>query len=659
MPPLAGCGWGRQGEAAAVDTALQCTENGRMTANEATKTRVRGALGRGTLVLAAAWGAAPAASADVVSDEVLSPVIVTATRVAERSFDMPVAVDRVDAPLIHDGQLQVNLSESLLSVPGASVQSRQNYAQDLQISVRGFGARSSFGVSGVRLYADGIPGTMPDGQGQFSQIDLGSVDHIEVLRGPFSALYGNSSGGVIAAFTEDGPPGNSVEGAVDAGTFATRRYALKVDGDNDGINYVLDAAHFETGGYRDHSSAERDNFNAKLRFALSDEVRLTTVFNVVQTPFVQDPLGLTRMQLDTDRTQAGTGAVQYDTRKSLGQEQMGGILERRLSDTDDLVATVYAGNRQTVQFQAIPAFTERSPLSPGGVIGLDRDFWGADLHMVDHRDIAGTPLQVTLGASYDDLEERRHSFLNFAGDADGVQGALRVAEDNHVYDADEYLQAQWDPAARWRLLAGVRNSVVDVSSRDELQAADGAAGSGVRYAAVDPVAGVTYRASANANLYAAYGRGFETPTLTDLQYRSTDGSVPGLNLGLRPARSDNLELGLKSGLAWIRADLDAFYIHTSDELAVLANAYGRSVYHNISETQRRGAELSVDADGPAGLSARLAYTYLRAVTEQAYATCVGSPCLPATVAAGSYLPAVPMNALYAGLTCMRHRRASP
>jgi iron complex outermembrane recepter protein len=131
-------------------------------------------------------------------DAALSPVVVTATRLAQSSFDLPVAIDRVERIAIRQGQLQVNLSESLDAVPGASVESRQNYAQDLQISIRGFGARSSFGVRGVRLYSDGIPGTMPDGQGQFSQFDLGSADHIEVMRGPFSALYGNSSGGVIA-----------------------------------------------------------------------------------------------------------------------------------------------------------------------------------------------------------------------------------------------------------------------------------------------------------------------------------------------------------------------------------------------------------------------------------------------------------------------------
>jgi iron complex outermembrane receptor protein len=600
------------------------------------------------------------ASADGAPE--LSPIVVTATRVAESSADLPVSIDRVDRHTIADGQLQVNLSESLITVPGVSAQSRQNYAQDLQISVRGFGARSSFGVRGIRLYSDGIPGTMPDGQGQFSQFDLGSADHIEVLRGPFSALYGNSSGGVIAIFTEDAKPGYVLGGRAEYGTFDTQRYALKTEGDDGVVNYVVDAAHFQTDGYRFHSNAERDNFNSKLRFATSNTSKLTFVANVVETPSVQDPLGLTRAQLAADPRQAGVGAVLYNARKSLDQEQLGAVYEDKLSANDALSALLYTGHRATTQFQAIPQATQQSaPLYPGGVIDLDRAYWGIDAHVTDTREPAGTSLQVVAGINYDDLEEARKGYLNYVGSMLGVEGALRRDEANHVYDFDQYLQAQWDPGARWRMVAGVRNNLVEVSSHGHLPVLDGA-DSSVRYPAVNPVGGITFRASSAVNLYGSYGRGFETPTLNDLAYRSVDGSLPGLNFGLRPARSDNYEAGVKAGSEHLRANLAAFYIRTVDELAVLQNSGGRTVSQNIGETNRRGIELGADAAWAGGFSGRLAYTYLRAVVGQAYATCIAAPCnplahpggpLPAnykTVQAGSYLPAVPMNSLYAGLT---------
>jgi len=592
----------------------------------------------------------------------LDSVVVTATRVAEDSRDLPVSIDRVNERTIRNGQLQVNLSESLVTVPGVSAQSRQNYAQDLQVSVRGFGARSSFGVRGVRLYSDGIPGTMPDGQGQFSQFDLSSADHIEVLRGPFSALYGNSSGGVIAIFTEDAKPGYVLGGAADYGTFNTQRYALKTTGDNGLVNYVIDGSHFQTDGYRLHSDAERNLFNAKVSGNPTDSSKLTIVGNAVQTPFIQDPLGLTRAQLSANPTQAGVNAIAYNTRKSLAQEQLGVVYDNKLGAADDVVASVYTGHRATTQFQAIPQATQQAaPLYPGGVIDLDRAYWGVDLHVSDQRSIGGTPLLLVAGVNYDDLAEARKGYLNYSGAQLGVQGALRRDEANNVYDFDQYVQAQWDPAERWRLIAGVRNSLVEVTSHGHLAVLD-AADSEVRYSAVNPVAGVTYRISSAVNAYASYGKGFETPTLNDLAYRSVDGSLPGLNLGLKPARSDNYEVGVKAGNDFMRADLAAFYIKTVDELAVLQNLSGRTVDQNIGETTRRGLELSLDAKWGGGFSARLAYTYIKAVVAQRYFTCVAAPCNPLTnptgppppnylpVAEGNFLPAVARNTLYVGVS---------
>lgn len=581
---------------------------------------------------------------------VLAEIVVTATRIPQSSFDLPVSVDRVSERRIHEGQLQVNLSESLDEVPGVSIQSRQNYAQDLQLSVRGFGARSSFGVRGVRLYSDGIPGTMPDGQGQFSQFDLGSADHIEVLRGPFSALYGNSSGGVIAIFTQDGRPVFEVGGTAQYGTFNTQRYALMGGGDTGVVNYIADAAHFQTDGYRDHSDAERNNFNSKVRFELDEASKLTLVANAIETPFVQDPLGLTRAQLAANPRQAGTNAVAYNTRKSLTQMQAGATYERQLTPTDALSLMTYVGHRDTTQFQAIPKSSETLPTHPGGVIDLGRTYFGADVHVTDRRSISGTPLQLTVGMSYDNLDEARRGFLNFVGDEIGVEGALRRHETNHVYDLDEYLQAQWDPTERWRLLAGVRNSIVDVSSINHLASAGVEGESGVRYSATNPVAGLTFRATDMLNLYASYGRGFETPTLNDLAYRSTDGSLPGLNLALKPARSDNYEVGAKAEGAHWRGTLATFYIQTHNELAVQSNTAGRSVFENIDETRRRGAELGLDAWWKGGFTGRIAYTFIKAEVVSPYETCVTVPCHPTLVPKGNRLPAVPENALYAALT---------
>jgi iron complex outermembrane receptor protein len=542
-----------------------------------------------------------------------------------------VSIDRVDQREIQQGQLEENLSESLAGVPGASVENRQNYAQDLQISIRGFGARSSFGTRGVRLYSDGIPGTMPDGQGQFSQFDLGSADHIEVLRGPFSALYGNSSGGVISIFTEDGPPGAELGATAVAGPFDTHRYALKAGGTESSLNYVVDAAHFDTDGYRDHSSAQRNNFNSKVRLDLDNHARLTLVANVVETPYVQDPLGLTAAQLAANPVQAGTNAVLYNTRKNLSQEQAGIIYEQPLAEGLDLTAMIYGGHRATTQYQAILKSAEAVPTSPGGIIDLGRVFGGTDVHVSDEVSLAGTPLRLTAGVSYDDLDETRYGYLNYIGTELGVEGALRRDQTNHAFNTDEYAQAQWDPATQWRVLAGVRHSLVDIASEDHLAAPGVEPLTAVHYEATNPVAGVTYRATPDVSLYAAYGRGFETPTLNDLAYRSVNGNPPGLNIGLRPAHSDNYEAGLKTAGPGLTFDLTGFYIETQDELAVQQSSGGRSVYQNIPETERRGAEAGLTDSLGAGFSTRVAYTWLRAEVAQAYTTCITLPCVDHTV----------------------------
>ncbi|MBS0392969.1 MAG: TonB-dependent receptor [Proteobacteria bacterium] len=573
--------------------------------------------------------------------------MVSATRNRERRFDVPVSVDRVDGRAIRDGQLGVNLSESLAAVPGVSIENRQNYAQDLQISIRGFGARSSFGVRGVRLYADGIPATMPDGQGQFSHFDLGSADRIEVVRGPFSALYGNSSGGVISIFTADPVVGIAGTASASVGSLGTQRLALLVSGGDSSSGFVADAAHFETSGYRDHSRAERNTANAKLRLAWGENTTLTLIGNAIETPEVQDPLGLTRSQAAANPEQAGTNALLYNTRKQLEQEQAGATLATTLSATDEVTATVYAGRRLTTQFQAILRTVEANPLHPGGVIDLGREYHGADVHLADRRQIGDHPFVLTLGATYEGLDEIRHGFLNYDGTQLGVIGALRRDERNRVGGVDEYAQAEYDPGARWHLIAGLRHSDIDVSSRDKTGVSPP---TNIRYTATNPVAGVTLRMTPYLNAYGSYGRGFETPTLNDLAYRSTDGSLPGLNTALRPATSDNYEAGLKLAASRLTVNAAAFYISTRHELAVQQNAGGRQVFENIDQTERRGAEVALDGRLSAGLEVHVAYTYMRAVTAAPYTSCTGIPCVPVVVPAGNRLPAVPANALYAGLS---------
>ena len=255
-------------------------------------------------------------STGLAGAQTLSEVVVTANREAQQSFDAPAAIQGVGRETIEAAGPQVNLSEAINRIPGITVLNRQNYAQDLQLSIRGSGSRSPFGIRGARLIVDGIPATMPDGQGQASTISLPSAQRIEVLRGPLAQLYGNAAGGVLQVFTADGPARPEVRTSVDAGSDGLRRYGLQAAGQRGAVNYVIDVSDFQTDGWRENSAAERQHLNAKLRWDASEQTRVTLVANVFDQPVSGDPLGLTRAQFEANPRFRGRGQPLFHARKS-------------------------------------------------------------------------------------------------------------------------------------------------------------------------------------------------------------------------------------------------------------------------------------------------------------------------------------------------------
>jgi iron complex outermembrane receptor protein len=594
-----------------------------------------------------------AASAQEVESARLDPVVITATRTGVAPFDLPVSIDRLGADDIRDRRLQVNISESLGAVPGVIARDRQNYAQDVQISVRGFGARSTFGIRGVRLYVDGIPATLPDGQGQISNVDLGSADRMEILRGPFSALYGNSSGGVIQVFTEDGhEPALTLGAAAAGGSWGTRRYGLKANGASGSLGYVVSASEFTIDGYRDHAAARRDIGNAKLTWGGGNAGKLTLVINSVALPLAQDPLGLTRAQFDANPRGVDPSAIQFDTRKTVDQTQVGVIYELAFGPVHSLRALVYDGHRNTEQFQAIPVGPQANPLHPGGVIVLGRDYQGVDLRWTVNLGTADRPANIVAGFSYDNLDEHRQGYQNFIGATTGVQGALRRDEDNRVHNSDPYVQGTWRFAERWSASAGIRRSSVSFSSTDHYIVGANPDDSGsTSYSANLPVAALMFDASDVLHLYASAGRGFETPTLNELAYRPN--GQTGLNFALQAARSNSYEVGLKVRDATLgQGTLAVFETHTSNEIVTQTNVGGRSTYQNAGTTRRRGLEAWYGRDLPADLKVQAAYTFISARYRDAFLTCTATPCATPNVlvASGNFIPGIPRQSFYAGLS---------
>lgn len=604
---------------------------------------------------ASSWPAHATAEqpAEPLDAAALPEVVVSATRTPQARREVAASVDTVDAATLRQMGPQINLSEALQRVPGLGVLNRQNYAQDLQISSRGFGARSTFGVRGVRLYADGIPATMPDGQGQSASFDLGSAERIEVLRGPASALYGNAAGGVIQVFTEDGPPEPELSLGLAAGPDGLRRQQLKLGGEAGALNYVANLSHVETDGWRQHSAARRDQFNTKLRWQLPGRATLTLVGGYLNMPGVQDPLGLNAAQLAANPRQADANALAYDTRKDIENGQLGLVYERTVREADTLRLMAYGGNRQVRQFQAIPAGAQTPPRHPGGIIDFSRDYRGLDARYTWRTRLAERPLTLTGGASVDEVAEQRQGYQNFVGATLGVQGALRRDERNRARNGDQYLQADWAVAERWSVGAGLRHTRVRFSSRDRyIVPGNGDDSGAMRFGATTPVASVMWKPSDALHLYASAGRSIETPTLNEVAYRSNAGTEPGWNLGLKASRARHLEVGFKSR-PWPRATLDvaAYTIDTDDEIAVARNEGGRSTFQNVGRTRRDGVEASARWTIAPAWSTHAALTltrarYLDAFGSVAVASGVSSRTV---VAAGNALPGVPRRTAYAEL----------
>ncbi|GAA0711585.1 TonB-dependent receptor [Dokdonella soli] len=580
----------------------------------------------------------------------LPAVVVTATRTEQPAFDVAASIDAVRIDDNPD-TLGVNPSEYLSAIPGLLARDRQNYAQDEQISIRGFGARSTFGVRGVRLYIDGIPATMPDGQGQVSHFNLDSAERIEVLRGPFSALYGNSSGGVIQLFTADGSDPSQVDLGLIGASHGTVRASANARGTAGGFGYNLDVTHFETDGYRDHSAAKRDSGNARLSWKIGGGGKLTLLANTLALPGAQDPLGLTHAQFIADPTQAPV-AAQFNTRKSVHQSQGGAIYEQDLGAGNSLRMLGYVGHRDVTQYLAVPVTAQANPLHSGGVVDLGSDYGGADARWIWHGDLAGRPFEIAAGLAWDRQQQLRRGYENFVGSTLGVRGALRRNEDDTVRDFDQYAQATWQFADAWSLTAGLRHSQVKFDSVDHYVTAKNPNDSGrVDYGATTPVAGLLWRAADWANLYASWGRGFETSTFNELAYRANGGA--GLAFDLAPARSRNAELGIKLRPASaVEATLAVFRADTRNELAVATSAGGRTTYQNIGKARRDGAEAALSWRFSDDWKLQFAWTWLDATFRSPFLACGASPTCtkPNTpVAAGTRIPGIPKTDLHAAL----------
>lgn len=591
----------------------------------------------------------------------LDTIIIQATRTDRERLTTPASVYYLNQE--QDNSMNVNLSETLKGVPGLQLNNRENYAQDLQISMRGFGARSSFGVRGVRLYVDGIPATMPDGQGQTSNIDLNSLDHIEVLGGAFSSLYGNSSGGTILTTTTEGQGADSIELGHSAGSQNKGQTKLVLQGGSENASepsYIISSSYFDTNGYRDHSSAHKVLNNAKLTWDLEDGSKINWMNNYVKIA-ADDPGGLTRDQWKANPRQIATNVLLYNARKEIEQLQTGLTWNKPINDQHELYGMAYWGQRAVTQYQSIPkcAYEENTDICkpntvqlarnhPGGVIDFDRNFYGTDLRWTGKDILPNTKLIA--GVAVDAMTEDRKGYQNFLGDRLGVKGELRRDEDNTLWNLDPYLQASYHFAPDWTLDAGLRYSNVHFKSEDHyITDVNGDNSGKTTYDKLLPSMALSWQILPELMTYASYAQGFETPTFTEMSYPAN--TAEHRSFSLKAAESETYELGLKSANRFGDFTAAVFHTTTQDDIVSAGNDNGRSTFRNADQTLREGIELSWNKSLWRDLTAQASYSYIDATFDADIPEILNQNgnIAVSRVESGNYIPGIAKNQAFLSL----------
>ncbi len=516
-----------------------------------------------------------AAIAEESAEDPLHEIVVIATRTESPIRDVARCISLVSKERIQNGTQQLGLDEALAGVPGLYMQNRYNFSQDLRIALRGFGARSSFGIRGIKIIVDSIPETVPDGQAQVDSIDLGSAESIEILRGPASSLYGNASGGVISVVSELGEAEPFVEGKLGLGELGYEKYQLKAGGQLGNVAYLINASHQEFEGYREHSSSSGTLLNSKVRFNMNDGDSLTFAFNHTNQPDERDPGGVDAAQAEASPRSARAQNVLFNAGEELSQQRLGLVYQTDRFGGDLLLRNYYAWRD----------FANRLPFAGGGSVDLERFFYGLGAQY-SLTELGSGKLNLTFGFDVDRQDDDRRRFDN----NQGVLGSLVFDQTEQVDSGGIYVQGIFKINNAWSVNGGLRYDDLGYDVMDHFLA-DGDDSGRRDFSGVSPSVSVSYRVGDNI-VFASYSSSFEMPTTTELA--NPDGSG-GFNQGINPQKADNYELGWRGANQNLSYELAVFQIDLEDELIPfeLAAFPGRTFYSNAGRSSRSGVEMAI------------------------------------------------------------------
>lgn len=506
---------------------------------------------------------------------------------------MPASVTSVDLKNTNQFISHSDLSESLIQVPGLFTLDGQNYAQDLRISLRGFGARSAFGIRGIKLIVDGIPETTPDGQGQLDNISVIDITSIEVLQGTSSSQYGNASGGLIEISTFETDP-YKLKAALRAGSYGLQEYHLSTSQDLNGTVVQLSGTHQRSTGYREHSRLRQTNFLGKLSHQWTKS-SLTFLASLLDSPLAEDPGGINLEQATDAPRSARDRNVSFNAGEGITHWKTSLRYQHQLTEHFDLDARTFYSKR---------SFDGRLPFASGGAIDLNRNYGGLMTQLNHKLTTASGINKIGFGIEYLSQRDNRDRFVN----NNGERGDITLSQLEKFDVLGLYLIDQWSNE-RWTLKGSIRYDKNSIGVEDSFTVNGDDSGSR-SLNAMNYSLGVLYNFNELHSIFSNYSTSFETPTLSELS--SNPSGVGGFNEELSPMRAKTLELGVKGLIKDVLSySATIFNISSDDELIPfeLADSPGRTFFRNAGSTSRKGIEMTLSLNLTKDLNLQSSYGY--------------------------------------------------
>ncbi|MCU0467223.1 MAG: TonB-dependent receptor [Arcicella sp.] len=550
----------------------------------------------------------------------LQAITVSSSRFSAKDIQTPMSITVIDQARLQVGQSKISIFESLGAVSGVFAMNSENFAQDLRISIRGFGARAAFGIRGLKIIMDGIPESIPDGTTKVGNLDVGTMERMEVIKGPASGLYGNASGGVISMFSET-PTQHFAEIQANFGSYGLQRYQFKTGQEVGKFSYFFSASRLQSIGYRKHSGLERNFLNGKFVYKFSDKNKLTFLANYIDSPRAEDAGALTQAEIDTDRQQARSQNVTFDASETFKQQRIALIYDHAFNDKHQINARIFYLNRDFANKQAFQA---------SGQIAFQRDFAGGGFNY----QFSTKRYRLKTGLDLDNQQDNRQRYDNINKER-GTKRLDQVETFNStgVFLLQEFL---WNDKLRFSLNTRFDDVRLEIN---DLFLSDGNQSATQSFQRFSPMVGISYSPTANQSIFTNFSTNFETPSLNELS--NNPNGTGGFNPNLNPQKSKNFEIGYKGILGKkFRADLSVFYIEVEDEIVPyqLPNQVGRNFFRNAGLSERKGIELGLTYKIRAGLTSYFNYTFSD-FKYQSYQTTAGK-------FDGNTLPGIPKHNIY-------------